>query len=94
VGVLIAWGQDIRRTEGRIAANIMDLALTVYYLFGLEIPKFVDGCVRKEIIKEGFLSRNKEKYTEKYLLGEEGRKSLAVKEEESIKRHLEELGYL
>ena len=51
-GILIAVGDEIKSGYKVIDANIMDIAPTILHIFGIPIPKDMDGRVLKEIFKE------------------------------------------
>ena len=50
-GIFIAYGKDIKEGQ-RIRANIVDIAPTILHIFGVPIPKDMDGRVLKEIFRE------------------------------------------
>jgi len=61
-GTFIAWGPDIRENF-EINAKIYDIAPTILHMFGVPIPKDMDGRVLKEIFK-GDLAMQEIKYQE------------------------------
>jgi len=50
-GTFIAWGPDIKE-NCKIKAKMYDIAPTILHIFGVSIPKDMDGRVLKEIFKE------------------------------------------
>ena len=61
-GIFIAWGPDIKENL-EIKAKIYDVAPTILHMFGIPIPKDMDGRVLKEIFK-GELAMREIKYQE------------------------------
>lgn len=51
-GIFLAYGSEIRNGEIIENAKIYDLAPTILHIFGLPVPKDMDGRVLKEIFKE------------------------------------------
>ena len=88
-GILLACGPAIRKKNDPLSTRIENIAPTILYLIGCEIPKHVDGrvlteiCVltRKPILKEH------EQVTEEI-------RRLKREDEEKIKDRLRKLGYL
>ncbi|RLG38637.1 MAG: hypothetical protein DRN91_02115 [Candidatus Alkanophagales archaeon] len=58
-GTFIAWGPDIK--SGRVQARIYDIAPTILHIFGVPIPRDVDGRILREIFK-GELATRETKY--------------------------------
>jgi len=52
-GVFLAYGPDIKKRLKLDPANIYDIAPTILHVFGLPIPKDMDGRVLKDILEEG-----------------------------------------
>lgn len=94
MGIFAAFGPDIRKGERLKKVRIYDIAPTILHMFGLPVPKDIDGRVLKEIFKKSSeVAKRRVKYsepeevrTEKYRLSE--------KEEMVIKERLKALGYL
>ncbi|RLF88963.1 hypothetical protein DRN46_06360 [Thermococci archaeon] len=59
-GTFIAWGSNIKRTF-EANARIYDIAPTILYMFGLPIPRDVDGRILKEIFKDNAKIQKDEK---------------------------------
>ena len=51
-GIFIASGPEIKKNEIISNAEIIDIAPTILYMFGIPIPRDMDGRVLKEIFKE------------------------------------------
>lgn len=51
-GLFMAYGPDIKSNTKLSEVSILDLAPTVLHIYGLAIPKRMDGEVLKEIFKE------------------------------------------
>lgn len=52
-GIFLAYGNGVKRGYKVESAKIHDLVPTILHIFGLPIPKEMDGRVLKEIFKEG-----------------------------------------
>ena len=76
-GTFIAWGPGIKKNF-EINAKIYDIAPTILHIFGIPIPKDMDGRVLKEIF-EGELAMREVKYQEM--------------EREKIRRRIRKLKY-
>lgn len=64
-GIFLALGPDIREGVEIEGAKIYDLAPTILHIFGIPIPKDIDGRVLKEIFKEdSALARRQIEYQE------------------------------
>jgi arylsulfatase A-like enzyme len=50
-GVLIIKGPDIKKNTQIRGANITDITPTILHIFGIPLPKDVDGRVLREIFK-------------------------------------------
>ncbi|MBI5207879.1 MAG: hypothetical protein HY934_08820, partial [Candidatus Firestonebacteria bacterium] len=76
-------------------ANIVDIASTILFSMGMEIPTNMDGKILKDIFASEFITQNKEKYTQ---LDEqfkaEKNKSISDDEEKEMKNALKGLGYM
>jgi predicted AlkP superfamily phosphohydrolase/phosphomutase len=56
-GIFLARGRNIRKGIRLDAANLMDIAPTLLYLMGSEVPKDMDGRVLSELFEEEFLTK-------------------------------------
>lgn len=52
-GIFLAYGSGVKRGYKVDSAKIHDLVPTILHVFGLPIPRDVDGRVLKEIFEEG-----------------------------------------
>ena len=59
-GTFIAWGSNIKRNF-ELNVRIYDIAPTILYMFGLPIPRDVDGRILKEIFKDNAKIQKNEK---------------------------------
>jgi len=60
-GILICYGDGIN--HGKVEANIIDLAPTILHIFGLPIPRYMDGRVLTEIFEpDSEFAKRKIKY--------------------------------
>lgn len=94
-GIIAAYGKDVA-VGGKVRASIMDLMPTILYNMGLQIPKNIDGVVRKEIFKKNFKDENDIAWCDplknlERTHGEENRYQKAEKEQ--IAAQLRDLGY-
>ena len=53
LGIFVAYGPGIRKNFDLGVAKIYDVAPTVLHIFGLPIPRDVDGRVLMELFEEG-----------------------------------------
>lgn len=57
-GIFIAYGPDIKKDNINVKVRLIDITPTILYLFGIPIPKDMDGRVLREIFEKEFrLSR-------------------------------------
>lgn len=95
-GTFIAFGPDIK---GRVKVEnpgIVDLAPTFLYMYGLPVPRDMDGRVLREIFGEKALkTKDSIKYREpKEFQKEFVEEEIIEKDEEKVKERLKDLGYL
>jgi len=96
-GIFTAKGQYVKRGIRVEYANIMDLAPTILYLFGLPVPDDMDGKVLTDIFEEKFLRNNPLRYEPSFRDKEADFISedvYSTEESEKIKKRLKELGYI
>ncbi len=94
-GVCIMKGPHVRRGAVLSGASIVDIAPTVLYIMGEEIPDDMDGRVLSEAIDPDWLATHPPRYT----AGQTGAKDLDVAtydedESEQVEARLRGLGYL
>jgi len=99
-GIIMAHGQGIKKGATLEGANICDLAPTILYLMGLEIPNYMDGKILADILTSPPLQIHKESHisdtdNKPTMITEEKKKIIYSEEEaEDISKRLKELGYL
>ncbi|HHT9151758.1 MAG TPA: alkaline phosphatase family protein, partial [Candidatus Wujingus californicus] len=91
-GIFLARGNLVNGPLKLCNLKIVDLAPTILYLMGIEIPEDMDGRVLKEIIKDDFLKQHSVNYGVSSRI--EGRQGTYGEEDaEKIKENLRNLGY-
>lgn len=91
-GIFLAKGNLLNGPLRLNNLTVVDLAPTILYLMGEEIPEDMDGRILKELINEDFLKLFHEKYGTSSQV--ENRSGTYSKEEaEKIKENLRNLGY-
>lgn len=93
-GVLIAKGSLIKKGALAEGARIEDLAPTVLYGLGVPIPGETDGKILKDIFNPEFVEKTPVKYSEQILESQREKKHLTSREIDTIKKQLENLGYI
>jgi predicted AlkP superfamily phosphohydrolase/phosphomutase len=94
-GIFLAIGSPFTRRIKLKKTSIMDIAPTLLYTLGCEIPEDMDGRVLKEIFPPQFLADNLLKYSAPEKIDEgKSRHSLSEEEEKDLKSRLKALGYL
>lgn len=96
-GIMIAYGQGIKRAAVIHGAEIGDLAPTILYAMGEKIPRDMDGKVLLGIFEPSFVKMHPVTYDNKERQGSQpSENELTYNEEEaeSIKERLKLLGYL
>ena len=91
-GIFLARGNLVNGPLKLCNLKIVDLAPTILYLMGIEIPEDMDGRVLKEIIQDDFLKQHSVNYGVSSRI--EGRQGTYGEEDaEKIKENLRNLGY-
>ncbi len=93
-GIFIVSGPDVNLNGYLNRPGIMDIAPTILYLMGIDIPYKMDGRVLEEIIKPEYLYAYPPKYVEEEMVSPIEEVSVETSEDEQIKEHLRRLGYL
>lgn len=96
-GVFIINGEDIKPCGKITGLDITDIAPTVLYLMGKQIPESMDGKVIREAINEGYFMQNIPLYYKDDEESESASKSsetFSTNEEEKIAEGLKALGYM
>jgi predicted AlkP superfamily phosphohydrolase/phosphomutase len=93
-GVFICSGPDIRNIYLE-KADICDIAPTLFHMFDLAVPSYVDGRVLIELYDPAYLADHPVK-TEQNPEGNDQQKiqDYTQNEEEAIKKQLQDLGYM
>jgi predicted AlkP superfamily phosphohydrolase/phosphomutase len=92
-GIFILYGPDIRKGYKVDGARIIDIAPTILYLLGQEIPEDMDG----KILLDVFSSEYADTHVPVFVKGEdvsEAPEEILPDEDEAIKDRLRDLGYL
>ena len=83
------------KVKALTGAKILDLAPTMLYLLGEEVPGDVDGRVLSEIIEEGFKQRNPVRMESRTELSQSTETfEYSDQEEEYVREKLQGLGYV
>jgi predicted AlkP superfamily phosphohydrolase/phosphomutase len=93
-GMLIAAGGAIETGVWVTQASLMDLAPTILYLLGAQIPSDTDGKVLHDIITAEFRQSNPVQYTDSVDETPAAEDALSAADRQNIISRLEELGYL
>lgn len=93
-GILILKDPRIKRDFTLSRSSILDIAPTILYLFGLPVPKDMDGCVLGEAFFNQVLDEEPVVFSEVKNLAEGVEEDRSAKEEEQVRKHLANLGYL
>lgn len=92
-GIFLAKGPDILESVS-LDIDLTDIFPTVLHLFGLPIPKDMDGDVKRSIFKEGSQGKEEPTFTDAEGPSTRGPKDLSRGEENEVRQRLEDLGYL
>jgi len=94
-GVFAARGGDVRQGVEFDPADIVDVAPTVLYLMGHEVPADMDGRVMLEIFEEDFAASHQVRYS-RGDSSEQGETAgvYDTEDEELVRQRLRDLGYL
>jgi predicted AlkP superfamily phosphohydrolase/phosphomutase len=94
-GVLIAAGPGIRRGEGVTGTAIVDLAPTVLYWLGCEIPGDMDGRALVSMMSSAHVAEHPPRLSARTSDGQgSGPREYTKEEEEEIMDRLRDLGYM
>lgn len=91
-GILILKNSDMKHDFGRKTAQIIDIAPTILHLFGLPIPKGMEGRVLTELFDDSFFEKNPIRF--KKTEASRSANDIIPTEEEKIVEQLRALGYL
>ncbi|MHB1380622.1 MAG: alkaline phosphatase family protein [Thermoleophilia bacterium] len=94
-GILIAVGPSISASTAIREAEIQDIAPTVLYMFGEEIPGDFDGKVLREMFKAEYLAKNPPRQGGGAEMSQERGDDIYSDEDSSvIEQRLKDLGYI
>ena len=93
-GLLMMRGPGVRKGVELEGARIVDLAPTILYIMGLDIPSDMDGRVLEEAFEEGFLTRRRIRYGPPSSLFTGLDSGFRKEESREIRDRLRGLGYL
>jgi predicted AlkP superfamily phosphohydrolase/phosphomutase len=95
-GILVIKGKDIKKNHHIENSDIIDIAPTILYLAGVDIPNDMDGKVIVDAINDDFLRANPFKYYKSILdkTQREEKEAYSEEEAEKVKDRLRGLGYL
>jgi len=93
-GIFLAAGPSFRKATRLGRLSIIDVAPTLAYLLGLEVPRQMDGKVIEEAVAEERLIEYPVEYADVELLGRAAGRGLTDEDSEDIKRRLEGIGYI
>ncbi len=94
-GIFISKGQHIVK-NGRVDAEIIDLAPTILYSLGVPIPKNMDGKVLTQIFTPQYTQKNSIEYedTDSSTSAKDFRKGYSDEEYQQIEERLRSIGYI
>jgi predicted AlkP superfamily phosphohydrolase/phosphomutase len=93
-GVLIARGGPVKRGYNLKNASIYDVAPTILYLFGREVPDDMDGRVLTEMIEGDFLGANSVRLTAAAGAMKSAEVEFSAEDNADVIERLKSLGYL
>jgi predicted AlkP superfamily phosphohydrolase/phosphomutase len=93
-GVMIASGSEIKAGIDAKRASIYDIAPTILYLLGQEVPEDTDGRVLAEIISEDYLRSEPLRFASRDERERKPRADVSAEENAEIIESLRNLGYM
>jgi predicted AlkP superfamily phosphohydrolase/phosphomutase len=93
-GILVMNGVDIKKGIEISPRKIIDLAPTILYLLGLEVPSDMEGQVITEAIDEDYLRQNPIRYGKPTSFSSVTPLEYTEEEKEKIKKRLKDIGYI
>jgi len=95
-GIVILWGPGIRKGESLADHMIRDIAPTVLHMFGVAVPRYMDGQVMEDAFDEGWLAQHPVRLTgdEEFVGRDTAGPTMTADEEEVLKERLRGLGYM
>jgi len=94
-GIFIASGPEIKESTEILGAKIIDLTPTLLHMFGIPVPRDMDGRILKEIFKEDSVSAiRKAKFSWPDKINKNQVSEMTKQDEKKIEERLRSLGYL
>jgi predicted AlkP superfamily phosphohydrolase/phosphomutase len=93
-GIFLGVGPSFKPGATLEPRSILDVAPTVLYLLGLEVPRQMDGQVIADALVPGRWAEEPVRYTDMELLGHARGGALSAEDSEDIRRRLEGIGYV
>jgi predicted AlkP superfamily phosphohydrolase/phosphomutase len=95
-GIVILWGQGVKRGVEIDPHHIEDIAPTVLHMCGVGVPRYMDGKVIEDAFSEDWLGRHPIDLVGDgtFVASETEGPSMTTEEEELLKERLRGLGYL
>lgn len=93
-GIFLITGPFAKKGANLNGLKIQDIAPTIMYLMGLPIPEDMDGKVLKDTLDEGYLEKHPLRYEKIQAEKQIEAEVYSKEDEEKLKTHLENLGYL
>ena len=92
-GIFIASGPNIIHSEDLLEADIVDILPTILYLNNLPVPKYMDGDVMVDIVREEYLFKNPVERSDQFSTAQPRGSDMTQDEKELLEKHLRALGY-
>jgi predicted AlkP superfamily phosphohydrolase/phosphomutase len=94
-GILVAVGPDIRRNHHLPDMDIYDVTPLALFMMGLDVPRELDGKVRKELFEDSSPLASREiRYSEESTARDSEIADFSEDEEREMREHLRSLGYV
>ncbi len=93
-GIFLIRGRGIKRGCRMEAMDITDIGPTLLHLYGIPIPRGMDGKVLTEIFEEDYLARHPVRFDDREMRRDATRFDYETNEKEEIMKKLETLGYI
>lgn len=93
-GIFLITGLHVKKGANIKGHKIQDIAPTIMYLMGLPIPEDMDGKVLKDVFEESYLEKHPLRYEKIQAEKQDDVDVYSEEDEQKLKAHLENLGYL
>jgi predicted AlkP superfamily phosphohydrolase/phosphomutase len=93
-GILMMKGADVKEGEGISRRGIVDLAPTILYMLGLEVPSDMEGKVIEEAFEKEFLEQHPIQYGKPTSSPSDSAFEYTQEDVKKIKEKLEDIGYI